>query len=144
MMAVAAFSMVGLPPLFGFWGKLDIVLAGITAGEVQLVVVMMATSAVSAYYYLQLAGIPVVPQPDARTATLVAGPSPWPRFAAMVFGLGVLLAPFGAGRLMDCAANGLQGSWLAPTEVASPSPVTDEDAPAAVASDAELAATTDA
>lgn len=120
VMAIAAFSMVGLPPLFGFWGKLDIVLAGITAGEVPLVVVMMATSAVSAYYYLQLAGMPVVRKPDARTETLVAGPSPWPRYAAMAFGLGVLLAPLGAAKLMDAAARGLEGSWLAPATAAAP------------------------
>lgn len=133
MMAVAAFSMVGLPPLFGFWGKLDIVIAGITAGEVPLVVVMMATSAVSAYYYLQLAGIPVVRKPDARTETLVAGPSPWPRFAAMIFGLGVLLAPFGAARLMDAAASGLDGSWLAPTAAAAPTPATSDETASSVA-----------
>jgi NADH-quinone oxidoreductase subunit N len=120
IMAIAAFSMVGLPPLFGFWGKLDIVIAGITAGEVPLVVVLMATSAVSSYYYLQLAGIPVVRKPDARTEGLVNGPSPWPRYAAMVFGIAVLLAPLAASRLMDAADRGLDGSWLAPAETATP------------------------
>jgi NADH-quinone oxidoreductase subunit N len=139
IMAISAFSMVGLPPLFGFWGKLDIVIAGITAGEVPLVVVLMATSAVSSYYYLQLAGIPVVRKPDARTEGLVNGPSPWPRYAALVFGIAVLLAPLAASRLMDAADRGLEGSWLAPAETASPESG-DDDATAV----AESAAATDA
>ncbi len=139
IMAISAFSMVGLPPLFGFWGKLDIVIAGITAGEVPLVVVLMATSAVSSYYYLQLAGIPVVRKPDARTEGLVNGPSPWPRYAAMVFGIAVLLAPLAASRLMDAADRGLEGSWLAPAETATPESGDDDTtavAESATASDA--------
>jgi NADH-quinone oxidoreductase subunit N len=139
IMAISAFSMVGLPPLFGFWGKLDIVIAGITAGEVPLVVVLMATSAVSSYYYLQLAGIPVVRKPDARTEGLANGPSPWPRYAAMVFGIAVLLAPLAASRLMDAADRGLEGSWLAPAETATPE--SGDDDTTAVA---ESAAATDA
>ncbi|MFM1833326.1 MAG: NADH-quinone oxidoreductase subunit [Planctomycetota bacterium] len=140
IMAISAFSMVGLPPLFGFWGKLDIVIAGITAGEVPLVVVLMATSAVSSYYYLQLAGIPVIRKPDARTEGLVSGPSPWPRYAAMVFGIAVLLAPFAASRLMDAADRGMNGSWLAPAETATPETGDDDTtavAESAIATDAD-------
>lgn len=125
ILAIAAFSMVGLPPLLGFWGKLEVVIAGITAGETVLVVIMMATSAVSAYYYLHLAGVPVVNKPDARTEGLRAGPSPWPRLAAIVFGVGVLLVPFGAPKLMEAAETTTDGSWL---EAARP-----EDAPSDLA-----------
>ena len=118
MIALGGFSLVGLPPLLGFWGKFDVVVAGISAGEVVLVVILMATSAVSSYYYLQLAGIPVVNKPDARTEGITHGPSPWPRIAAVIFGIGILLVPFGARKLMDAAETATAGSWLeAPVDV---------------------------
>ena len=74
----------------------------------------MPTSAISSYYYLQLAGIPVVNKPDARTEGISAGPSPWPRVAAMVFGVGILLVPIGARELMSAAETSTAGSWMAP------------------------------
>ncbi|MCP4836939.1 MAG: NADH-quinone oxidoreductase subunit N [Phycisphaera sp.] len=114
MLALGGFSLVGLPPLLGFWGKFDIVVAGIASGEIALVVVLMATSAISSYYYLQLAGIPVVNKPDARTEGISAGPSPWPRVAAMVFGVGILLVPIGARELMSAAETSTAGSWMTP------------------------------
>ena len=114
ILALGGFSLVGLPPLLGFWGKFDIVIAGIASGEIALVVVLMATSAISSYYYLQLAGIPVVNKPDARTEGISAGPSPWPRVAAMVFGVGILLVPIGARELMSAAETSTAGSWMAP------------------------------
>ena len=114
MLALGGFSLVGLPPLLGFWGKFDVVVAGIAAGEVALVVALMATSAVSSYYYLRLAGIPVVNRPDARTEGITPGPSPWPRVAAMVFGIGILLVPIGTRELMSAAETSTAGSWLEP------------------------------
>ena len=116
VLALSAFSMLGLPPLLGFWGKLDIVIAGISAGETPLVVIMMATSAVSAYYYLHLAGLPVIRKPDARTEGVEVGPSPWPRIAGMVFGIGILILPFGARKLMEQAEASTASSWLEPAE----------------------------
>ena len=38
----------------------------------------------------------------------------------MVFGIAVLLAPLAASRLMDAADRGLDGSWLAPADTATP------------------------
>jgi NADH-quinone oxidoreductase subunit N len=116
VLALSAFSMLGLPPLLGFWGKLDLMIAGISAGETPLVVIMMATSAVSAYYYLHLAGLPIIRKPDARTEGIEVGPSPWPRIAAMVFGIGILILPIGARTLMENAEASTKNSWLEPVE----------------------------
>lgn len=116
VLALSAFSMLGLPPLLGFWGKLDLMIAGISAGETPLVVIMMATSAVSAYYYLHLAGLPIIRKPDARTEGVEVGPSPWPRIAAMVFGIGILIVPIGARTLMEKAEASTKNSWLEPVE----------------------------
>lgn len=134
ILALGGFSLVGLPPLLGFWGKFDVVVAGITAGETVLVVILMVTSAMSAYYYLQLAGIPVVHKPDARTEGIAPSPNPWPRIAAMVFGVGILLVPIGARELMAAAERSTDGSWLVPVqagqaaEAASGSTTVDEPA----------------
>ena len=116
VLALSAFSMLGLPPLLGFWGKLDLMSAGISAGETPLVLIMMATSAVSAYYYLHLAGLPIIRKPDARTEGVEVGPSPWPRIAAMVFGIGILIVPIGARTLMEKAEASTKNSWLEPVE----------------------------
>ena len=118
VLALSAFSMVGLPPLLGFWGKLDLVIAGISAGETPLVVIMMAASAVSSYYYLHLAGLPVIRKPDARTEGIEVGPSRWPRVAGIVFGIGILIVPFGARELMEKAEASTKNSWLDPAETA--------------------------
>jgi len=119
VLAASSFSMLGLPPLLGFWGKLDLVVAGITAGETPLVVIMMATSAVSSYYYLHLAGLPVIRKPDARTEGVDAGPTPWPRVAGVVFGVGILALPFAAKSLMTQAEHSTDHSWIAPPEAAA-------------------------
>ncbi|MDG2020573.1 MAG: NADH-quinone oxidoreductase subunit N [Phycisphaerales bacterium] len=118
VLALSAFSMLGLPPLIGFWGKLDLVVAGISAGETPLVVIMMAASAVSSYYYLHLAGLPVIRKPDARTEGIEVGPSRWPRVAGMVFGIGILVVPIGARELMEKAEASTKNSWLEPAETA--------------------------
>ena len=117
VLALSAFSMLGLPPLLGFWGKLDLVIAGISAGETPLVVIMMATSAVSAYYYLHLAGLPVIRKPDARTEGIEVGPSP----LAANRGHGVWhrhpdLAVRGSDADGEGRSEHRKNSWLEPAE----------------------------
>jgi NADH-quinone oxidoreductase subunit N len=53
-MAVFMFSMAGIPPLAGFFGKLYVFLAAVQGGYWVLAVVGVLTSVVSAYYYLRV------------------------------------------------------------------------------------------
>ncbi|WP_431281215.1 NADH-quinone oxidoreductase subunit NuoN [Humitalea sp. 24SJ18S-53] len=53
-MAIFMFSMAGIPPLAGFFGKLYVFLAAVQGGFWVLAVVGVLASAVSAYYYLRI------------------------------------------------------------------------------------------
>jgi NADH-quinone oxidoreductase subunit N len=53
-MAVFMFSMAGIPPLAGFFGKLYVFLAAVQGGFWTLAIVGVLTSVVSAYYYLRI------------------------------------------------------------------------------------------
>lgn len=54
LLALALFSLVGIPPTAGFTGKFMIFTAAIKGGEIWLAVTGILTSAVSAYYYLRV------------------------------------------------------------------------------------------
>ena len=53
-MAVFMFSMAGIPPLAGFFGKLYVFLAAVQGGFWVLATIGVLTSVVSAYYYLRI------------------------------------------------------------------------------------------
>jgi NADH-quinone oxidoreductase subunit N len=53
-MAIFMFSMAGIPPLAGFFGKLYIFLAAIEAGLYALAIIGVLTSVVAAFYYLRI------------------------------------------------------------------------------------------
>jgi len=54
VLAIFMFSMAGIPPLAGFFGKLYVFMAAIQAGLVVLAVVGVITSVVAAYYYIRI------------------------------------------------------------------------------------------
>jgi proton-translocating NADH-quinone oxidoreductase, chain N len=53
-LAIAMFSMAGIPPLAGFFGKLYVFLAAVSAGLYTLAVIGVLTSVVAAFYYLRI------------------------------------------------------------------------------------------
>ncbi len=53
-MAIFMFSMAGIPPLAGFWGKLYVFRAAINEGLITLSVIGVLTSVVGAFYYLRI------------------------------------------------------------------------------------------
>ena len=53
-LAIFMFSMAGVPPMAGFWGKLYVFMAAIESGYIALSVIGVLTSVVSAYYYLRI------------------------------------------------------------------------------------------
>jgi NADH-quinone oxidoreductase subunit N len=54
VLAIFMFSMAGIPPLAGFFGKLYVFMAAIDARLYTLAVIGVLTSVVSAYYYIRI------------------------------------------------------------------------------------------
>ena len=90
--AISCGSLLGIPPLFGFWGKLLLFAAGIAGGQLVLVLVAVVTSAISAWYYLRLIGFsllaPLTPRSELVTVTLR-----WPLIAAVISAIIALGGP---------------------------------------------------
>jgi NADH-quinone oxidoreductase subunit N len=73
-MAIFMFSMAGIPPLAGFFGKLYVFLAAVQAGYWTLALIGILTSVVSSYYYLRIVKVMYFDAPvgalDARPTSL--------------------------------------------------------------------------
>ena len=63
-LAVFMFSMAGIPPMAGFFGKLYVFLAAIEEGLYGLAVIGVLTSAVGAYYYIRIIKIMYFDKPN--------------------------------------------------------------------------------
>jgi NADH-quinone oxidoreductase subunit N len=83
-LGVFMFSMAGIPPLAGFFGKLYVFLAAVNAQLYVLAVVGVLTSVVGAYYYLRV--VKVMYFDEARVTI-----DPMSRGVAVVTGLSTVL-----------------------------------------------------
>jgi NADH-quinone oxidoreductase subunit N len=128
-LAIGSGSLMGMPPLLGFWAKLMLFLAVIEAGHTPLVVIAALNSAVSVWYYLRLVGVPILSPPGTFSEEVAKGPSSWPRFAAAVAAAGVLVLPIFSGRILS---NSVAGDPTRPLSSTTP-----KDAPADAAASAQ-------
>jgi NADH-quinone oxidoreductase subunit N len=74
-LAVFMFSLAGIPPLFGFWGKLVVFQAAVAANLLPLAVIGIAASVIGAFYYLKVVKVMYFDEPadaiiDSDDATL--------------------------------------------------------------------------
>jgi NADH-quinone oxidoreductase subunit N len=107
-MAMFMFSLAGVPPLFGFWPKFLVFDAAVRADLTWLAAVGIATSVISAFYYLKIVKTMYFDDPapafgetrDAPQAALIV------LAAAFVSPLGYLAIPY-IGTLADNAASAL-------------------------------------
>jgi NADH-quinone oxidoreductase subunit N len=76
------FSLAGIPPLFGFWPKLLVFNAAVSAGYIALAVAGIVGTVVGAYYYLKIVKVMYFDEPAA----------PYDRVRQPVQGLLILLA----------------------------------------------------
>lgn len=98
-MAVSCGSLLGIPPLFGFWGKLMLFVAAIAAGQIVLVLIAAASSAVSAWYYLKLIGLSVLASPS-QASEGVSVTLKWPLIAAILSAIIAIGGPFALSSLI--------------------------------------------
>jgi len=64
--AVILFSLAGIPPLFGFWGKFVVFQAAVQANLVVLAFIGIAASVVSAFYYIKIVKVMYFDEPVGR------------------------------------------------------------------------------
>ena len=66
--AVFMFSLAGIPPLFGFWGKFLVFDAAVAAGMFPLAVLGIAASVIGAFYYIKVVKIIYFDDPSSEIA----------------------------------------------------------------------------
>jgi len=82
LMAVFMFSLAGIPPLAGFFGKLYVFAAAVEGGLAWLAIVGVLNSALGAYYYLRVIVSMFMAEPAAGA---VEAPKPgWPVIATVI------------------------------------------------------------
>ncbi len=69
VLVLSFLSLLGLPPLAGFVGKLELFKAAIDAGQAWLAVIAVVNTVISLYYYLRVIAPAVLEAPDVRPAS---------------------------------------------------------------------------
>ena len=107
-LAMVMFSLAGIPPLFGFWGKFVVFQAAVAAGLVPLAAIGIAASVIGAFYYLKVVKVMYFDEP----ANVAVGKSGWVQqailalSAAFISPAGYLLTKW-LGGLANVAAAAL-------------------------------------
>ncbi|ANY20726.1 NADH-quinone oxidoreductase subunit N [Tsuneonella dongtanensis] len=83
-------SLAGIPPLFGFWGKLVVFQAAVDAGMIAIATIAIAASVIGAFYYLKVGKVMFFDEP----ADKVKGPNDWAHWALLVVST-VFISPLG-------------------------------------------------
>ena len=110
MMLIFMFSMVGVPPMVGFYAKLAVLQALINAGYIGVAVVAVIFSVIGAFYYLRVVKLMYFDAPQ-DTAPLV--PAGDVKALMTANGLAVLLLGIMPGPLMAICAYAIRASlWF--------------------------------
>jgi NADH-quinone oxidoreductase subunit N len=104
-MVVFMFSLAGVPPLAGFFGKYFIFLAAVKAHMVPLAVIGVLTSVVSAYYYLRIIKLMYFDEPPASFDVV---PEPALHAVVALTALAMLLFVLCPAPLVDSALSAAQ------------------------------------
>jgi NADH-quinone oxidoreductase subunit N len=97
IMLILMFSMAGVPPLVGFWGKWFVIKEIVAMGHISLAAIAVLFSVIGAYYYLRIVKLMYFDKADQMTA-IKAGQGM--RFVLSINGLALLVLGFMPGMLM--------------------------------------------
>ena len=106
LMALILFSLAGVPPLFGFFGKFLVLKAAVDAGQIWLAIVGAVFAIIGIYYYLRV--VKVMYFDDADDAAAIAKPADAPmRTVISVNALALLVLGLTWGPLYGWCAKAL-------------------------------------
>jgi len=105
VLALSAASLLGIPPLLGFFGKLPLFASGVRAGEIPIVVILGINSAIAAFYYLRLIKGPLLDEPDHGAEAPSASPFTGRIAAGIISAGGVIAVAVLAGGLMSVSTD---------------------------------------
>lgn len=110
MLSILIFSIAGLPPFGGFFGKFEVLRAGLDAGLLPLAILVVIASVVSLGYYLKLIKIMWFDESTERFETVEVAVMATVIITALVAGLVfmIFISELGAGGWASFAAAGLQ------------------------------------
>jgi NADH-quinone oxidoreductase subunit N len=128
-LVLGSLSLIGIPPILGFWGKIYIFMTGVRAHQiathqVALLVILAVNSAIAAFYYLRLISSPMVNPTTPRSQGVSYVASVWPRASALVFGLATVILPLGIGAIKIEAEAAMRLRGPVPPEAAATPPAT--------------------
>ncbi len=120
-MTICALSLLGLPPLLGFFGKLPLFTSGIRAGELPLVIILGINSAIAAYYYLRIAFVPLLEPAQPGDEPIRVGPFRSRELGALISACAVVaLAVFGNPLMTQSVRAGKPHGMAAPAPTVTP------------------------
>jgi NADH-quinone oxidoreductase subunit N len=106
VMAIAMFSLAGVPPLFGFFAKLMVLKAAIDAGQLWLAIVAIVFAIVGLYYYLRVVKVMYFDAPQDDAPLVLPGDRTF-RWALSLNGLALLGLGIAWGPLLDWCNSAL-------------------------------------
>ncbi len=104
--AMIMFSLAGVPPLFGFWGKFVVFQAAVQTGFLSLAAIGIAASVIGAFYYLKVVKVMYFDEPTMK----VTGKSDWVHQAILAL-CALAISPL--GYLATKALAGWAGTAIA-------------------------------
>lgn len=109
MLSIMIFSIAGLPPFGGFFGKFEVLRAGLEAGLMPLAILVVIASVISLGYYLKLIKIMWFDEPTERFENVDVSVMGAVILSAVVAGIVfmVFISELGTGGWASYAASGL-------------------------------------
>ena len=109
MMALAMFSLAGVPPLFGFFAKVMVLKAAIDGGMLWLAIVAIVFAIVGLFYYLRVVKVMYFDAPQEDAPPLHAKNDFSMRWVLSANALALLALGFGSGPLLDWCQRAFTG-----------------------------------
>jgi NADH-quinone oxidoreductase subunit N len=122
-MVLCSLSLLGFPPLLGFFAKVPLFTSAISAGEITLVIILGLNSAIAAFYYLRFTQACLLESPDPAVRPMEPVPFAGRHIAGVLSAVGVVALVVGGGALVEASAAAAKPRTLSRIPESLPKPL---------------------